>query len=175
MPRRVFVALPVSAELQAEVSRWTGRHRGLPVRWITGNNLHVTLVPPWAEENVERVRAALQTLEGSFGAFPLAFTRVRYGPTSRTPRLIWAEGEAPEQMFILKHALERTLAITPEGKTLLLHLTLARFRPEEFSSFPEQKLDDPLDWRETASSFVLMESRLARSGATYETLAAFPL
>lgn len=51
-----------------------------------------------------------------------------------------------------------------------MHLTLARFREEDFTNFPAKKLDEEVVWNETASSIVLMQSHLSRQGADYEIL-----
>ncbi|HEY4519230.1 MAG TPA: 2'-5' RNA ligase family protein [Candidatus Paceibacterota bacterium] len=44
---------------------------GRPVRWVNGENLHITLMPPWHEKNVDAIISALEKLEGKFALFPL--------------------------------------------------------------------------------------------------------
>ena len=58
-------------------------------------------------------------------------------------------------------------------KNFIMHVTIARFRQEEFSSFPIKKIDDKVSWQERIGSFVLMESHLSREGADYEILETF--
>ena len=175
MAHRIFLALPISTRTQNEVHEWAKQYRNLPVRWLEGKNLHVTIVPPWEEEDVDAVRELLKPLERSIGPFRSSFERVRFGPNANESRLIWAEGESPDQLFLLKHNAERALMRTPETKPFRLHATLARFRPEEFAKFPVKKLDDRVAWKEEFSSFVLMESHLASQGVDYEVLETFPL
>ncbi len=171
--RRVFVALPISLEIAREAHDWRKKYPNLSIRWVEDKNLHVTIIPPWEERNVQAVIDALKILEGSVGIFDLAFHRVTYGPNSREPRLIRAEGESPEQIFALKRGVERTLLFTPEVRTFRLHLTLARFSSEDFQTFPIQKMSDEVSWHESVTSFVLMESHLSSSGADYEVLCSY--
>lgn len=169
--RRVFVAIGVSPKLQETIVEWEKNYQKLPVRWLAPKNLHITLIPPWYEENVEGVAKSLSFLEGKPGSFEMEFDKVTYGPDPRRPRLIWAEGKAPEKIVRLKSELEKMLTKEPEQRPFIrLHLTIARFRPEYFVNFPIKTLDEKVFWQDTVTSFVLMESHLSRSGADYEVL-----
>ncbi len=174
MARRIFIALPISKQLEEHVAAFRAQHRDLPVRWLTGKNLHITVIPPWEEEQVEPITDLLETIQRTTGPISLNFHLVTYGP-NKEPRLIWAEGEAPDQIFTLKHNIERTLSRAPELRPFRLHMTLARFAPEEFSTFPVQDLKDSVSWSDEASSFTLMESHRLPQGADYEILSSFQL
>jgi 2'-5' RNA ligase len=100
---------------------------------------------------------------------------VRYGPTLREPRLIWAEGESPDQLFVAKHAIERALSRNAAERPFRLHLTVARFDPARFPKFSEQNIRDAVSWTEEAKTFVLMESHRTPSGADYTVLGEFRL
>lgn len=155
--------------------RWEMQYTNLPVRWLTGKNLHVTLIPPWHTEDDTETRELLADASGTPATIPLAFNRVAFGPDPASPRLIWAEGETPSELVTLRDRIAETLTIAPERKLFRLHLTLARFREEAFGSFPIRKLNERVDWKDVARSFVLMESHLSPRGADYEILATFPL
>jgi len=172
MAKRIFVALPISASLEADILAWEEKYARLPVRWLDGKNLHVTLVPPWYEEDVESVVRKLGTVrQGKFG---MSFETVSFGLPG-SPRLIWAEGVAGPDMIKLKDNVLKMTVAKPENRPFRLHLTLARFRPEDFPRFPIKKINDRVDWQEEVSSFVLMESHLSREGADYEVLQKFEL
>ena len=89
--------------------------------------------------------------------------------------MIWATGEAPEELLELKEEIELQLGVTPEKRKFSLHFTLTRFREEDFRKFPVKKLHEHIDWKENVHSVVLMESRLSRDGADYEVLEEVPL
>ena len=173
MKRRIFVALSISPILQDKILAWERQWQKLPVRWLAGKNLHITLVPPWYEEDVENVQQQLTRapLVTTRSTLVMKFDRVTYGPDPRHPRLIWAQGEVPQALTQLKERIEATLGVKPERRAFRLHLTIARFRPETFSSFSTKTLNEKVAWRGTVSSFVLMESHLSRGGADYEALA----
>lgn len=173
--RRLFVGIGISPALQTEVGEWEQEFtKKIPARWIAVRNLHLTLVPPWYAESVDDVRALMKDAI-DIPSFDLRFVSVLFGPNPRSPRLVWAQGRAPGEMVHLKAALEKRLKIKSEKRPLFLHLTLARFRPEQFSSFPLKRLHERIEWNMRAESFRLYESHLTPEGAEYETLAEFDL
>lgn len=174
---RVFVAIPVSEDLQREVLTWSVAYTNLPVRWLKGKNLHVTLVPPWEEEleNIPEVLGLIKKAADTMREpLTLSFSRVRFGPDPRRPRLIWAEGAVPPELAVLSRELHRALGLPEERRPLRLHLTVARFRPEDFRTFPIQRLDERVSWRWEARLVTLMQSHLLRGGAEYEVLGEVP-
>jgi len=186
MKRRVFVAIPISEPLQEEILNWENEcqkrgacpapfNRKGGVRWLAGKNLHLTLVPPWYEETIEDVVSRMQNVGDGLRSFDVTFKRVTYGPNPKRPRLIWAGGETPRQLLELKESVEKTLGVEPEKRPYRLHLTIARFRPENFSQFSIKQLDEKVRWEERVENFVLMESHLSRGGADYEVLKEFLL
>lgn len=168
--KRIFIAVPISQSLQTEIATWAEKYFTLPVRWLQEKNLHITLIPPWYEHNIEEVFSLLDSVRGKAKPFEMKFERVSLGPNPREPRLIWAEGKAPTELLTLKEALEKAIGKKGEHQFFKMHLTLARFRPEDFTLFPKKKIDEKILWRERASSVVLMESHLSPKGADYEVL-----
>ena len=172
--KRIFVAVPISEALQDAIWNWHQAFEDLPVRWIEGKNLHITLVPPWYENDVPAVLSKLRTVRDA-GPFVLDLARVAYGPDPRSPRLIWAEGRTPSGLTALKKSIELALSVRFEERPFRLHLTLARFRPERFSNFAVRTMNENVAWREPVRTFVLMESQLLPTGADYDILEEFPL
>lgn len=161
----------ISEALQSEIISWAEDFKPLPVRWLQGKNLHITLVPPWYEEKVEKISSVLESaIHGVAKPFEISFSRVAYGPNPRSPRLIWAEGVTSQQLLALKDHVERVLGIKPEHRPFQLHLTLARFRPEDFSQFPIKHLNEKVSWKDTVQSVALVESHLSSEGADYEVI-----
>lgn len=181
--KRIFFAVSVSEDLQKEILKWQKKYLGSQpsfakategkIRWLAGKNLHITLIPPWYTGDVESVIKKLKNLE--IKSFNIEFNRVTYGPDPKRPRLIWAEDKAPKGILELKSRLEEILDKKPEKRPFTLHLTIARFRPETFSSFSIQQLDERVLWQEKVNSFVLMEAHLSPKGADYEILETFNL
>lgn len=171
--KRLFVAIPISENLKKEIINFQRKFSKLNVRWLYGKNLHITLIPPWYEENVENIKTALKKIKESKNkivSIKLLFEKVAFGPDPRAPRLIWAEGQTPQSIIILKKELEQILLKEPENRPFRLHMTLARFRQEDFPKFPIKELNEKISWEEDVASIVLMESHLSPRGADYEIL-----
>ena len=189
MKRRVFIAIKISKPLENEIKKWSEdfiKIAGWPfdeshfskrvnhIKWVSGKNLHITIVPPFNEENIEALAEKLKNTHGKINSFNIHFSETSLGPNPRSPCLIWAEGKTPNEILKLKDALEGELQINAGRRSFLTHITLARFRSELFSSFKIKKLNERINWNESVSSFVLMESRASPEGADYEILKEFP-
>lgn len=168
MNHRVFIGIPISHELQEIINEWKGNFPQLHVRWLRGKNIHATILPPWYTTNVEKEQELLRTFKGS-GSFSLGFHTVEYGPV-RQAHLIWATGTTPEKFTALHERTAKLFGQAAENRSPLLHLTLARFRKEQFSSFSVKKLHEEVVWSTPATSLVLYNSHLSSTGADYEIL-----
>ena len=173
--KRIFVALGVLEELQKEISLWQKKRADWPVRWVNGENLHITLVSPWYEKNIDAIISALEKLEGKFAPFQIQFNRIEFGSDPSHPRLIWTAGEAPSEMIVLKDKIDTALGKKSGRQSFLSHLTLARFQEEDLADLPVSTLNEEIDWRFEARSFLLMESLLSNTGAEYAVLKEFKL
>lgn len=171
MGRRIFVGIKASKTLQAEIINWRKNFLNvLSVRWIALENLHITLIPPWNEDDIVAVKQALNGLKNKVSSFEIVFNNVSFGPNPRRPRLIWAEGKDSGEMVYLKRTLEKVLGKREEKRILRPHITLARFRLKDFHSFKVKKLNENVVWREKINSFCLYASRTFPSGAKYKIL-----
>jgi len=168
MKRRVFVGLPISGKLRQEISCWESGFDTLAVRWLLPKNLHLTIIPPWYEENLENILERIKSVKAK--PFEINLVRVSYGPNKHQPRLVWAQGPVPGGLLRLKDALENALQKDSLIKDYLLHLTLARFPAKRFSEFKIKTLEEKVSWKEKIDSFVLYESHLQRGGANYQEL-----
>lgn len=157
--KKVFVAIPISEKLQDAILKWEMDFSNLPVRWLAGKDLHITLISPWqeSEENLTSVKKKLEVVKG-FRPFDIVFKRVNYGPSQFKLNLIWAENKPTRQILDLKDKLYQILGIPNTYTRWTMHVTLARFKPETFSSFPIKKLDEIVWWPEKVKSIVIMES-----------------
>ncbi|MDO8515795.1 MAG: 2'-5' RNA ligase family protein, partial [bacterium] len=138
--KRLFIAIPISQSLQTEIVVWAEKYFTLPVQWLQGKNLHVTLIPPWYEHNLEEVFSFFDSVKGIVRPFEIKFEHISVGPNPHEPRLIWVAGEAPGELLVLKESLEKTFGKKSEHQHFKMHLTLARFRPEDFVLFPKKKI-----------------------------------
>jgi len=181
MKHRIFVTLGVSEKLKKAIFDWEESFRKehpetwSQIRWLTPENLHITLVPPWYEddEGVEKTKELLHSVEKR--SFSLDFRQISYGPNPKQPRLIWIEGQTSKDLIELKDNILSVLDRRPENRLFRLHLTIARFRPEKFGSFSPKRIEETLIFREESAAILLMESHLLRSGSEYVVLERFSI
>jgi 2'-5' RNA ligase len=170
---RIFVAITISPALQSQILQWQEQYSNLPVRWLSGKNLHVTLIPPWETKDKEQVIRQLSEVNLPGTPLTIHFDKVSYGPNLKEPRLIWSVGQPPKGLLDLKRNIEHSLRITPSTRTFKLHATLARFRPDKFKGFSIPEINDEVSWEQKIDAFVLMESHLSSQGADYTILKTF--
>lgn len=171
MSKRVFVGIPASKELKLKIRKWTDKNlKELKVRIIPSKNLHITLIPPWNEENIDDVSRKLEEVKKNFIPFEIGFEKIFFGPSKKRPRLIWLEGKPNKKLFILKKELEKILDKKSEKRPSLPHITIARFKPRDFRQFPIKQLDEEINWRYRVVSFCLYKSKTLPSGAVYKIL-----
>mgnify|MGYP001560942131 CR=1 FL=1 len=161
--KRLFIALPVEGSLRDEALAWQANHVGWPVLWLSGDHLHITVVAPWFETDIDKVINKLEDFaQTPHQTFFIDFFKVVFGPNRQAPRLVWAEGNPPRSLLKLKDDLEIALN-HPDPRFYRLHLTLARFKAPDFGlTLPN--LFDRVDWGAEIKSFALFESTLKPEG-----------
>ena len=175
---RLFVALnlppPVRDALWIATAQL--RDRNLPVKWVRGEGIHLTLkfLGDVADEQEPELAAALA--RAAAGACTLSLTLGGFGvfPDFSRPRVLWV-GIAPEPgLEILQHRVEQEFAplgFPTEGRPFRPHVTLGRAardaRPVAFTGLEDAL--GRLEFAETAlvSALDLMESTLQSGGAVY--------
>lgn len=168
MEKRIFIGIEASQNIKNQVSKVKNNYRDIPLlRWIKDRNLHITLLPPWYEENLEEIRKKLKNIKSEFKPFTLKFSELKLGPTSKSPRLIWAEGETSEELNKLQRLLEKSFKKLPEKREFKLHLTLARFKFDNFAEDQRPNIYEKILWIQKVNSITLFESVLRPSGAEY--------
>lgn len=171
--KRLFIALPVTGDLAQSALSWQNNHFGWPVRWLEGENLHITVISPWLEEDIDSLVAKLDDfVKEAREGVRLNFNKVVWGPNRFNPRLIWAEGKAPVSLLELKNRLEQSLA-KPDNRFYRLHLTLARFDVKDFGPAGLPYLFDAIDWNEEIKTFSLFESEIGPDGPKYKKIKDF--
>ncbi|MCX6811451.1 MAG: RNA 2',3'-cyclic phosphodiesterase [Candidatus Berkelbacteria bacterium] len=173
MKKRIFIAINISDNLKKEIKKFRQKYNSLPVRWMPDENLHLTLMPPteFDDNQIVAIIEKLKELEGVFGPIRIEFQRVTFGPNPIHPRLIWAEGADNPKLAELKNKITQKLGYNQKDKRPFRpHLTLARFRSQDYQIFLQKRLDKEVDWSLTADSFSIIQSELKSDGAVYTKL-----
>jgi len=158
------------------------RERGLPVKWVRPDGLHLTLkfLGDVDDAREPELRAALGQTAGS-GSQPRGVTVQLEGfgvfPDFRRPRIVWA-GVAPDPALeLLQHRVEQVFAplgFPSEGRAFRPHITLGRAsrdaRPRDFCTMGLEDALTALTFAETAlvADVDLMQSTPQSGGAVYQ-------
>jgi 2'-5' RNA ligase len=169
MKKRVFVGIPINRKLAGKILIWTRKYlNNENIRVISPENLHITLVPPWYENDTLSVIKKLKSI--NLSEFTIHLTDIEYGPSNRNPRLIWAKGKSPRKLLNILNELQNSFNYKKTQREHVLHLTIARFNKNDFPKFKQKKIDKRVNWRQSVNSMCLYESKLSPKGARYSIL-----
>jgi 2'-5' RNA ligase len=169
---RVFIGIPAPENIRAEAFDFREKLKDWPLRWVSGDDLHITLVPPWYVENADCVIGEINDLAKTMEPFKIKFKKITFGTSPKRPRLIWTMGEDYDREAILrlKATAETVFGQKADTRIYSPHLTIARFKEDDFDKFPTKNLEEKIDWGMEVNSVALYESKLNHSGAEYEIL-----
>jgi RNA 2',3'-cyclic 3'-phosphodiesterase len=181
--RRLFVALPVPADVRAALVALQDELRGvLPPRaprFTKAEQLHVTLrfYGDVAAERVPALAASLQAVGAAHAPIPLLCERIGVFASLRFPRVVWAWVHDDADALL---SLERALPGDAPPKPFTGHVTLARLnglrRPDaqRLADFAHGCVDRRFGaW--TADAVHLVESDLRPGGAVHTVVERVPL
>jgi len=180
---RAFFALELADAARASCLACLEPLRALPggdgVRWVKGENLHVTLrfLGTIAETRVAALAASVGDQLTGIEPFALRLGAVRAFPNARRPRVVVREVDPPEPLTRLAAAVERGVVdagFEAELRRFRPHLTLGRIRAK--AGFPDvTAVDTPASDAFDVTEIVLFRSELHPSGSRYAALARLPL
>ncbi|MDP2735349.1 MAG: RNA 2',3'-cyclic phosphodiesterase [bacterium] len=179
MVRRIFLALRLDEPAKEELLRVQKRFEGLPARWTKKENLHITLLflGNASEQELEATARTTREVAARHKPFSFALSRIEPGPAPEELKMVWATGEAPKELLLLKEDLEKALAATP-GLPFVLHVTLAKINEWELRKMDEDErpeITGDLSLKVEVSSLEIMESRLSRGRTEYSVVESVPL
>jgi 2'-5' RNA ligase len=183
---RAFLAIEMPESLRPGLALVQGelKRSNADVRWVTPENIHLTLkffgnVP---DDEIETLALAAREVAQAEEPFQLKATIAGAFPSPRAPRVVWLGlGGDVVPLTRLYHKLEKAFAglgYHPENRAFNPHLTLGRVK----SPLNRDKLArileklPPLDWPPFAvKELVLFQSVLSPKGSTYTPLKVIPL
>ena len=186
MLHRIFLAINIPESLKEEMLQVQNTLPEIPCAWTSKENLHFTLVflGNTSDKELEEILLLAKGVGERHKKFSIILSRIQYGSSRNVPRMIWAVGNAPEELVSLQKDLEKTFSAStilhfiPEKRPYTLHLTLARLNGFELQTMEQDELpmiDEEISWEIPANSFEIMESRLKRGGAEYSQLNSIKL
>jgi RNA 2',3'-cyclic 3'-phosphodiesterase len=180
---RLFVALfppPDVRELMLAAARQAVSASSSPdeLRWTSPKNIHLTIrfLGDVAPAKVGELSVALRAVVRGHEQFDVAIDRLGAFPSLGKARVIWfGVGEGEEAVRGLAADVEEavsSLGLPSEDRPFSPHVTIARTRGRQV----ELEAGVPVDvFRFRASRLELVESTLSSRGATYASVASYPL
>ena len=177
---RLFIALPLQHEVEIELDRLLGilRLKGPDVKWVTANNIHLTIkfLGDTEDKLVPKINAAIDEVAAKFHPFESTIDSVGGFPNLNSPRVIWVGGAQPiEEAARLAKEIDRRmyeLRFEKEKRPFKSHLTLGRVREgrrvDELAAFLGTFKLEPIPLR--LDRLVLFKSTLTPKGSIYERL-----
>lgn len=167
---RLFVAIPLSAEVRQELQKLQQPVDG--VSWQVTEQLHLTLrfIGDVKRQTASEVDQRLSSIR--FSRFELNTNGLGYFPPGGRPRVLWMGVEKNPLLVKLQQEVEKACqdaGLQPESRKYIPHITLGKVKGasgKTVKSFIEQHQQlDPncMDVNE----FVLYSSRLHSSGAVH--------
>ena len=182
---RLFAAATLPDDVRERLGELQRELGSIPLelRWVRPEGIHLTLkfLGEAAEDRLNGIREVLEGVAAAVTPFRLEIRGVGSFPERGTPRVIWVglggEVGAAETLSRRIDAALEEVGFPAENRAFKPHLTLGRVKGggrgdwrsflRRFASFDGGEFP--------VSSFVLFQSRLATSGATYHPLAVFAL
>lgn len=152
------------------------RQQGLPVNWVRGEGIHVTLkfLGEVEDERAVELTAALQRAATGARTLTLAVGGFGVFPDFRRPRVVWAGIEPEPGLEILQHRVEQEFAplgFPTEARAFRPHVTLGRARrearPRDFAGLEATLARLEFAQTVVVSALDLMQSTLRSGGAVY--------
>lgn len=154
---RVFVALKIHEAIARDLAAVARELNDPAARPVAVADIHLTLVPPWAEQAPARAIETLASVAGRFAPFPLAIEHVGYGPDRREPRLLWADCAGTDELAALRTALLAAFGRN-DDRPFRPHITLVRIRGNGRAVAKRHPLDRRLALTQQINSVELFQS-----------------
>ena len=181
---RCFAALPVPPDargvLERAVAPW--RERGLPLRWVRADGVHITLkfFGEVARERIDAIAEALTFAADGIAPFGVSLSGLGAFPDVERARVLWAAVQAPQTLELLQDRIERgteALGFPVEGTIYRPHITVARVREGE--RFPHADaaafFETPLSATFLVDRIVLFQSVPGPGGSVFTAVHEAPL
>lgn len=182
---RCFIAINLQDTLKREISESTaGLRKGeWDVRWVSTENLHITLkfLGETSEDLLQDIEEKLSEASACCKSFDVRLCGVGVFPDEKRPRVIWIDLFDSEDLVRLQGAIEnsmRDLGFKKEARPFSPHLTIGRVRTlkgKDSLLSAVRTLKDREFGNIRIDRFSLMRSDLRPSGAQYTVMAEFKL
>jgi 2'-5' RNA ligase len=182
---RAFIAVEIPPTVQKAIETRTGGLRKAAdsslVRWVKTGNVHLTLkfLGDVSPANLPFLTQMLTAEAAQHRSFEIEVSTLGCFPSSKRPRVIWIDVQAPAGMAALQHCIESAaerLGYESEDRGFSPHLTIGRVR-QHLPPDGVQRIHDAFEacrigllGKVEVDSVHLMKSDLQPGGSVYTKL-----
>jgi 2'-5' RNA ligase len=132
---RAFIAIDLPQEIRQRLDQVAAqlkdRLEGVPVRWVPGSNIHLTLkfLGDVSVANLDMLKKMLGNEVETHRRFEVSVGGIGAFPNFRRCRVVWVGVEAPPELNALQHGIDTamaTMGYSREDRPFSAHLTLGR-------------------------------------------------
>ncbi len=132
---RAFIAVNISPEIFNKlevISRDLQQGlKGVPVRWVPVNNIHITLkfLGDVSISNLDVLKKIIEVESASHLSFEISAGELGAFPSVKRPRVIWVSVQAPPELTALQRGIDNEtarLGYPKEDRPFSPHLTIGR-------------------------------------------------
>lgn len=185
---RTFIAIELSEQIRDQldaVVRAINSNRSLPVKWVLGKNIHLTLkfLGEQQREKISALESSLRPEMCMVKPFEITVSGFGVFPNFNRPRVIWVGVQAPQDLNKLQLKVEnlaRQAGFEAEERPFSPHLTLGRLSqtlyPHQVEGIAQAlrlvKVGEL--GRVSVQSICIFRSTLTPAGAVYTPLSILP-
>lgn len=180
MKRRLFIAINLPEEIKRRLveyqRKWDNLDPGF-IHWVSKSNLHITLlfIGYVNDDETYRICQLVREVAQKHEPFNISLERIILGPSNKTPRMFWAEGEKSQELADLQADLQEKIEQRHGGRHAFRpHITLSRFKHSILKQLPRD-LNEPFPAQIPVETIEVMQSNLKRTGAEYSVLESVEL
>ncbi len=183
--KRTFIAIdiPASKEIEECLNILSTRLAGEKIKWISYNNLHLTLkfLGDTEDKSISGIKSKLSEITKNIAAFPITIRNAGVFKNMRDPRIIWLGIEAGQELTELKNLIETEITLfgfPPEKRKFSPHLSVGRIRFLENKNILHQIIDDysgQILQHFNVPKIMFYESILTKEGPEYIPLGKYKL
>lgn len=132
---RAFIAINISQEIEQRLrvisSDLQQSLRGIPIRWVPVENIHLTLkfLGDVSIANLDLLKKMLEGEAAHHQPFEFSVGELGAFPSIRRPRVIWVSVQAPQELSALQNGIDAEtarLGYPRDDRPFSPHLTLGR-------------------------------------------------
>jgi RNA 2',3'-cyclic 3'-phosphodiesterase len=179
MKRKIFISINIPSKVKKRLIGTIEKWHDLPIKWTWEDNLHVTLfflgyIDDETAKNVCEIVAKVAQKEE---IFEIGFRKIALAPDTKSPRMIWLEGEPSDNLLKLYEEIEKGLGIfKAPKKSFRPHITLGRIRKHKWEAMKDiPKIDGELPLILSVDSVDIMASHFEDSQGQYILIESCPL